>query len=103
MPYDFEMECKPMAVSKRPTLEIGNNFCNCSCTDVGSCDSTLAPNTHAMHESCSSKHMDVMVTESPSAYKQIQKTGTITSHSPCASQCSTAVGKDIGISSRKSS
>nr|GEZ22334.1 hypothetical protein [Tanacetum cinerariifolium] len=59
MPYDFEMECKTMAVSKNPNLEIGNSFHHPSSTDVGRCGPGFPLN---MHESSLSEHMDVMLT-----------------------------------------
>ncbi|GJT99249.1 hypothetical protein Tco_1094767 [Tanacetum coccineum] len=43
--------------------------------------------------------MDVMVNQSPFAYKQTQNTGNVTSYAACATGCSTAIGKYIGISS----
>nr|GEV80020.1 MLO-like protein 10 [Tanacetum cinerariifolium] len=62
MPYDFEMECKTMAVSKKPNLEIGNSFRHSSSTDVGRCSSGFPLNMHSMHESSLFEHMDVMLT-----------------------------------------
>ncbi|GKB52688.1 hypothetical protein Tco_0903441 [Tanacetum coccineum] len=99
MPYDFEMKCKTTPIYKKPNLEIGTNICHPSCTDVGSCGSALPFDMYSMHESSSSKHMDVMVNQSPFAYKQTQITGNVTSYVACATGCSTDIGKDIGISS----
>ncbi|GKD70890.1 hypothetical protein Tco_1324980, partial [Tanacetum coccineum] len=50
MPYDFEMECKTMTVSKKPNLEIGNTFRHPSSTDVGRCGSGFPLNMHIVGE-----------------------------------------------------